>query len=119
MLASPNFGFLAKQEPRLALLGSQAERYFSDDPSTALIKVRQFAEFLAKLVAAHHGSYAGEQETFEDLLRRLSLDRILPRETADVFHQLRRLGNAAVHEAAGDHGQALSALKLARQLGVW
>lgn len=119
MIASPNFGFLAAQDPQLVRLGAQAERYFRDDPSTALFKVRQFAEFLAKLVAAHHGEYGGERETFEELLRRLSLDRILPRETADVFHQLRRLGNAAVHEAAGGHSEALSALKLARLLGIW
>lgn len=119
MLASSNFGFLAKQEPQLALLATQAERYFSDDPVTALFKVRQFAEFLAKMVAARHRSYGGERETFEALLQRLSLDRILPRETADVFHQLRKLGNAAVHEASANHGQALSALKLARQLGIW
>ena len=84
MIASPNFGFLAAQDPQLVRLGAQAERYFRDDPSTALFKVRQFAEFLAKLVAAHHGEYGGERETFEELLRRLSLDRILPRETADV-----------------------------------
>jgi type I restriction enzyme, R subunit len=93
VIASPNFGFLAAQDPQLVRLGAQAERYFRDDPSTALFKIRQFAEFLAKLVAAHHGEYGGERETFEELLRRLSLDRILPRETADVFHQLRRLGN--------------------------
>lgn len=100
-------------------LGALAERYFPEDPSTALFKVRQFAELLAKLVAAHHRAYEGERETFEDILRRLSFERILPREVADVFHQLRKLGNAAAHEASGNHSEALGALKLARQLGVW
>jgi type I restriction enzyme R subunit len=119
MVASPNFGFLVKQEPQLAALGLQAERYFRDDPSTCLYKVRQFAELLAKLIAARHSLYEGERETFDETLRRLRLDRILPREVADVFHKLRLLGNAAVHEATGNHAEALSALKLARQLGVW
>jgi type I restriction enzyme R subunit len=61
--ASANFGFLADQEPKLVALGALAERYFPDDPSTARFKVRQFAELLAKLVAAHHRAYEGERET--------------------------------------------------------
>lgn len=101
------------------MLGSLAERYFRDDPSTALLKLRQFAELMSKLIAAHHGLYAGERETFDETLRRLSYERILPRETTDVFHQLRRLGNAAAHEVSGNHGEALTGLKLARQLGLW
>ncbi len=116
---SPNFGFLARQDRDLVLLGSLAERYFRDDPSTALLKLRQFAELMSKLIAAHHGLYAGERETFDETLRRLSYERILPRETTDVFHQLRRLGNAAAHEVSGNHGEALTGLKLARQLGLW
>jgi len=119
MLATPNFGFLARQEPKLVQLGALAERYFRDDPSTCLFKVRQFAELLAKQIAARHRAYEGDKETFEETLRRLSFDRVLPREVADVFHQLRRLGNVAAHEAAGNHADALSALKLARQLGIW
>jgi type I restriction enzyme R subunit len=119
MLSTANFGFLAKQDQTLVQLGAMAERYFRDDPSTCLLKLRQFAEVLAKLVAAHHRLYEGERDTFEETLRRLSYDRALPRETADVFHQLRRLGNAAAHELSGSHAEALSGLKLARQLGIW
>lgn len=119
MLATPNFGFLAKQDPNLVQLGALAERYFRDDPSTTLLKLRQFAELLSKLIAAHHGLYGGERETFEEVLRRLAYERILPRETADTFHQLRRLGNAAAHEVRGNHAEALTGLKLARQLGIW
>ena len=119
MLASANFGFLSKQDQALVQLGALAERYFRDDPSTCLIKLRQFAELLAKLVAAHHRAYEGERESFEETLRRLSFERILPREVGDVFHQLRKLGNAAAHEVRGSHSEALTGLKLARQLGIW
>ena len=114
-----NFGFLLRQDARLSTLGAQAERYFRDDPSTAIVKLRQFAEFLAKLVAAHHALYLGERETFEEILRRLSFERIVPKETADLFHVLRKFGNAAVHDAKGGHADALASLKFARQLGVW
>lgn len=116
---TPNFGFLAKQEPGLVRLAALAEQYFRGDPSTCLIKMRQFAETLAKLIAARHSAYEGEQESFESTLRRLGADRILPREVSDVFHRLRILGNAAVHEGAGTHGEALNALRLSRQLAIW
>jgi type I restriction enzyme R subunit len=116
---SPNFGFLAEQDQTLVRLGALAERYFRDDPSTTLLKLRQFAEFLCKLVAARHGLYEGERENFEEVLRRLSFERVLPRETSDVCHQLRKLGNAAAHEGQGNHAEALTGLKLARQLGIW
>jgi type I restriction enzyme, R subunit len=114
-----NFDFLEEHDANLVRLGGLSERYFRDDPATALFKLRQFAELLAKLVAAHHALYVGEREAFEETLRRLAYERIIPREAADVFHQLRKLGNAAAHEARGNHAEALSGLKFARQLGIW
>lgn len=74
MLTSGNFGYLRGHDIRLATLGAQAERYFREDPSTAIIKLRQLAELLAKLIAAHHALYRPERETFEETLRRLSPD---------------------------------------------
>ncbi len=119
MLSTENFGFLAKQDPELVKLGALAERYFRDDPGTAIFKLRQFAELLCKTVAAHHALYLGDRETFEETLRRLSYERILPKEVADVFHALRKAGNKAAHEVKGSASEALSALKFARQLGIW
>nr|WP_288142176.1 DUF4145 domain-containing protein [Mesorhizobium sp.] len=81
--------------------------------------MRQFTELMAKLIAAHHAAYRDERETFNDMLRRLSFERILPKEIADLFHALKNVGNDAVHEIRGSHGEALTALKFARQLGVW
>src|SRR5712692_7808011 len=117
--ASVNFGYLRGHDLRLATLGAQAERYFREDPSTAIIKLRQFAELMAKLVAARNALYRGERETFEETLRRLAYERLIPKEAADVFHALRKLGNPAVHELKGSHAEALTALKFARQLGLW
>jgi len=56
-MASINFGFLGVHDARLVALGGFAERYFRDDPSTTIVKLRQFAELMAKLIAAHHASY--------------------------------------------------------------
>lgn len=119
MTSASNFAFLGVYDRRLATLGGLAERYFRDDPSTAIVKLRQFAELTAKIIAARHGAYRDERETFEETLRRLAYDRIIPREVADIFHAIRKFGNVAVHEAKGSHDNALTALKFARSLGVW
>jgi len=119
MLPTSNFAFLKAHDTQLAQLGSLAERYFRDDPGTAVFKLRQFAELLSKTIAALHALYVGERETFEETLRRLSYERIIPKEAADVFHALRKAGNKAAHETTGNHSDALLALKFARQLGIW
>jgi type I restriction enzyme R subunit len=74
MLPISNFGFLGVHESQLVELGSRAERYFRDDPCTAIFKLRQFAELLCKTIAAHQALYVGGRETFEETLRRLSYD---------------------------------------------
>lgn len=116
---SANFAFLEAHDPQLVRLGALAERYFADDPNTCLIKLRQFGETLAQLVAAKTGLFRDAQEAQSDLLRRLKFDRVIPREVADLFHHLRTVGNKATHENDGKHDDALTALKVGRELGVW
>jgi type I restriction enzyme R subunit len=118
-LTSANFGFLAAHDPQLDRLGALAERFFVDDPSTALIKLRQFGEVLAQQTAARAGLYLSAQEGQLELLARLRDRSLLPREVADLFHDLRKAGNAAVHSLQGDHREALALLRTARTLGVW
>lgn len=114
-----NFAFLAEHDDQLVRFAALAERYFADDPNTCLIKLRQFNELLAQSVAARTARYETPQERLSDLLRRLSFDRVIPREAADLFHQLRKVGNSAAHDGTGDHREALSSLKIARQLAIW
>jgi len=66
-----------------------AERYFAEDPNTALLKLRQFAELLAQLVATKVGLYTSREEAQYDLLRRLQDQGILPREVAQLFGEVR------------------------------
>jgi Domain of unknown function (DUF4145) len=82
-------------------------------------KLRLFAELLAKLVAARHAIEILSGESFDTVLRLLRDQGLLPRQPAELFHYLRRVGNAAVHDNVGTPAEALTALKLARQLGVW
>lgn len=118
-IASANFHFLHAHSPQLVRLGTLAEHYFKDDPNTCLIKLRQFGELLAQTTGANAVLFSSPDEPQADLLRRLQLERILPAEVAELFHHLRRAGNRATHDQAGDHAEALACLKVARQLGIW
>ncbi len=114
-----NFELLEQYDEQLVRFGALAERYFKEDPNTCLIKLRQFAELLAQQVAARMGLFTSPQEPFADLLQRLKVDRVIPREVGDLFYQLRVSGNQAAHALRDDHAGALTALKLARQLAIW
>jgi type I restriction enzyme R subunit len=109
-----NFGFLAAHDAQLVRLGALAERYFGDDPTTSLIKLRQYGETLTQLIAAKAGLFRDSEEAQTDLLRRLKFERVLPREVGDLFHHLRQVGNKATHQNVGNHTEALTALKVAR-----
>ena len=116
---SPNFAHLRPYDEQLFRLGSLAERYFPDDPNTALLKLRQLGELLAQHVASRFGVELREEETQQLLLRRLECDGVLEREVGELFHGLRRKGNLANHDLHGDHATALRILRMAWQLGVW
>jgi len=113
---SANFGFLKADNPQLVRLGALAEHYFQDDPNTCLIKLRQFGELPAQTTAAHAGLFTSPDEPQADLIRKLKLDRILPGETADLFHQVRIAGNRATHHLGGTHAAVLASLKIAANL---
>ena len=116
---STNFSQLRRYDEQLFRLGVLAERYFPEDPNTALIKLRQLGERLAQQVASRFGVFTSLEESQLALIRRLELDGLIEREVAVLFHDLRKNGNAATHGLQGDHASALSTLKIAWQLGVW
>jgi type I restriction enzyme R subunit len=117
--ARTNFAHLEAHHEQLVRLGMLAERYFADDPNTALLKLRQLAELIAQLVASKLGLYTSREEAQYDLLRRLQDQGILPREIAQLFGEVRRAGNAASHAIGGDHRTALSVLRITWQIGIW
>ncbi|MBV2204255.1 MAG: type I restriction-modification system endonuclease [Pseudomonas sp.] len=114
-----NFGHLKVHDQQLVRLGILAERYFSDDPNTCLLKLRQLAELLAQLAASNVGIYTSPDEKQVDLLRRLQDKGIVPHEVGALFAEVRKAGNDANHGSSGDHRTALLGLRLTWQLGVW
>lgn len=100
-------------------LGVLAERYFSEDPNTCNIKLRQFSELTAQLTASRFGLTIGSTDSLAEILRRLRYECSLPKEVGDLFHALRISGNHAAHQNSDDFASALSGLKLGRQLAIW
>ncbi len=119
-IQSANFAFLKQHDLALVQIATHAERYFHDDSNTCIIKLRQFAERLAKLIAANTGLYQAPDEAQAELLKRLKLEGIISSEVADLFHSIRISGNKAVHNFRNtDRQEALTLLKNARHLGIW
>ena len=65
---SSNFAFLAPSEERLSRLATLAERYFVDDPAGALVKLRSFAELMAKEIAARNAVLPPASPSFDQVL---------------------------------------------------
>lgn len=118
-LLSSNFGFIEAHSRQLFRLAAQAEHYFRTDPNASLVKLRQFAELLAREVGARTGTLLSPDESFVDLLGALSRTGYASRQALDLFHYLRKAGNQAAHSGLDDFATALTALKIARELGAW
>ena len=114
---SSNFLHLQRYDAQLFRLGVLAERYFAEDPNTALLKLRQLGELLAQQTASRFGLALRIEETQQQLVQRLAFEQLLDREVAELFHELRRRGNKANHELMGDHASALKTLRFAWQIG--
>ncbi|MGD0530671.1 MAG: type I restriction-modification system endonuclease, partial [Polyangiaceae bacterium] len=116
---SPNFAYLAHHDARLVALATQAEEHFAGDPTVTLFKLRQFAEVLAQRAAAKVGLFLGPQEGQQQLIDRLWERNVIGANQRTLFHDLRRIGNAAVHEGKGDQREALHQLRMAREIAIW
>lgn len=115
---SVNFGFLQAHDPLLDLYAARAERYVFDDPNTSLMKLRQFAELLARHIAAFHGLETTDDD-FRATLALIRKNRLATRDVVELFDHLRLKGNEAAHEGANDRRTALAGLITAHKLAGW
>lgn len=114
-----NFTFLSEHDPIFLQLASAAERAFSSDPNTTLIKLRQLGEAFAQDIAARCGIEHDEQTSQADLLFKLNREIRLDPAIRDLFHTLRKEGNKATHQFRTQHKEAMDGLRIARALAVW
>lgn len=113
-----NFTFLKTRDEALFRIAFQAERYYAEDPVTAIIKLRQFAEALVRLVGARVGLTFTSQDSQIQILNQLAASELNP-QVLDLLHGIRKAGNTAVHDNKGDHATALLQLRIARRLAEW
>lgn len=114
-----NFGFLSEHDPLFVELALAAERAFSSDPNTTLIKLRQLGEALAQHLAALTGVSFDEQTSQADLLYKINRELKLEPVVRELFHTLRIEGNKATHQFKTQHKEAISGLVVARKLAIW
>ena len=57
-----NFDFLAHHDPRLVVLGAEAERQFAAFPVACLGTLRRFGEILAQRAAAKVGVFVNPRD---------------------------------------------------------
>lgn len=115
---SANFGFLLRLEPILLSYGAAAESAVYEDPNTALVKARQFGEAVADVMLTRLGLRAkGDRQV--DKLQALNQAGALTPKVRQVFDEVRRTGNQAMHEHDADGRAALTMLHHCFGLGVW
>ena len=114
-----NFDFLAEYDPLLVQITATAERLFSSDPNTTLMKLRQFGEALAQNIAARLNISREDNPNQQELLYRLDRELQFDPAIRQLFHTLRIEGNKATHQFQTRHREAMDALKVARALAIW
>ncbi|MFC7648761.1 DEAD/DEAH box helicase family protein [Streptosporangium lutulentum] len=115
---SPNFGFLLAHEPLLVVYGTGAETSVFTDSNGALVKCRQFIEVLTTVMVRRTGIAVSGSNRLESRIHALSDNGVILRGGADAFHEIRRVGNKAVHEYYADSRAALDAVNKCFQLGL-
>ena len=115
---SQNFGFLLQHEPLLVLDGATAESYVYSDPDAAMWKARRFTETLAKLLIWQSQTKVGGNDQAKRV-KALADAGVVPKYQRQLFDQVRKTGNRAVHTHYGDVRAALTAVKHCFDLGYW
>ncbi|PKK88469.1 MAG: type I restriction-modification system endonuclease [Candidatus Wallbacteria bacterium HGW-Wallbacteria-1] len=118
-MISPNFEFLSSHDPLLAKTAAQAERYLFTDPNASMYKSRALCELMASRAGAISGLRKMEFASQMEFLRDLRENGIVPQQVYQLFNEVRKSGNKAVHEMADSQGTAFYLLKMARQIAVW
>lgn len=118
-MKSMNFEILNQQWPDLSTLGCFAEQYARADPSSALIKLRVFAETMVRWIYREFGFPLPWRPNFYDLLDNEAFKSAIPRVVLDKLHLIRKEGNNAAHGVNVNAAQSLEMLRDAYDLGKW
>jgi len=118
-MKSVNFEFLRGKRQELAALGGFAEHYAHPDPSSALVKLRMYAEQIVLGIYQDAGLPRPLQADLIGLLNNDAFRAIVPRVVLDKLHVLRVKGNKAAHGQPASPQTAIELLRDAFDLGRW
>jgi tetratricopeptide (TPR) repeat protein len=113
-----NFGFLAERDRRLFISGMYAEEHLYLDPNASMVHARQFGERLAEMLWTESG-LGGNAGTFAQRVEALHAHGVFGQDEYDLFTDIRRTGNRAVHEQWDNKADALRVLQACHALGRW
>ena len=118
-MRSLNFELLRDRWPELASLGGFAEAYAYTDPTSSLVKLRAFAEFLTKDIYSKLALPKPNRASFIDLLAESTFCSVTPKVVLDKLHAIRMQGNKAAHGEVAKPQTSLWLLKEAHDLARW
>jgi type I restriction enzyme R subunit len=118
-MQSLNFEHLRPYWPTLADHGSHAEMYTYDDPQSALVKLRCFAEQLVGVVYREFKLPSYATDKFVDRLQASVFEAAVDQALRDKLHAIRKVGNTAAHEGKFSKGDSLWLLEEAYILSCW
>jgi type I restriction enzyme, R subunit len=119
LVKSENFEFLRPRHPELADLAGFAESYARTDPSSALVKLRTFTEYLVEGLFVAWKLPRPLNANLNDLLNESAFCAAVPQVVRLKLHLLRRRGNDAAHGMAVGPQLALVQLREAFDVASW
>lgn len=114
-----NFEFLKESFPSLENLGTLAETYLYDDPSTSIMKLGILCERIIELIYQHDRVNPPIDNTAIKRIDTLQLQGLLPREVVDILHLVRKARNKAAHQNWGSTADAEYFLPMVHSLAWW
>ncbi len=111
MKQSMSFEHIQKRWPQLHQLAAFAEEYAIDDPQSALVKLRCFAEQVVGYFYKELRLPVFPNSTIYDKLTSDDFTSVVPGLITDKLHAIRKSGNQAAHEGQVDQQQAIWILK--------
>lgn len=105
---SSDFDFLEDIDPELAGLGRLASGYVEKDPSKCLSILCEFCEYVIRRHAAAVEEKSSANENSVEILSRLTSERSIPDEIAEILHYIRKCESPQIVGGGGSPGPFLS-----------
>ena len=114
-----NFAFIEPFWPNLASFGKDAQKYTFEDPQSALIKLRCFAESAVGIIYAALKLPCLPTDSFAERLKNDAFLSVIDRALIEKFHLLRIEGNKAAHGGNFNKKNSQWLLKEAHIIASW